>query len=182
MTKLTRQIICDTCEGEGECMQAKLYPNGHHEVIDTCPDCDGTGYITLKEKTMDVITLLQLDAGARLYECRYNSSDKASTYTFKTFDTYEVGDFAFVLPAGHGGKDYAEVVRIVGEGEFSESVEYKWLCGPCVLPDMKAGEALDASARRKIAIGQAIEAAKSSAAHMSKADYVPAPRLTNNEK
>ncbi|WP_428743121.1 hypothetical protein [Tenacibaculum sp.] len=37
--------VCETCNGEGETMIAKLYPSGHTEVTDTCPDCDGGGYI-----------------------------------------------------------------------------------------------------------------------------------------
>lgn len=36
--------FCETCNGEGETMVAKLYPSGHTEVTDTCPDCNGTGF------------------------------------------------------------------------------------------------------------------------------------------
>jgi len=169
-------VECERCDGEGEWMQ--------NEFIDTCPDCDGKGFIIITENNMeiDVITLLQLDAGAKLYTCKYTNNPKSKTYTFKSFDTYEPGDFAFVLPSGQGEPEFAKVVRIEGEGEFAEGIAYRWLCGPAVLPDMNAGGNLDASARRKIAIGKALEAAKATAAHMTAADYVPAARLSAPDK
>lgn len=37
--------LCDTCEGVGTTMIAKMYPTGHAEVTDTCPDCDGEGQV-----------------------------------------------------------------------------------------------------------------------------------------
>jgi hypothetical protein len=42
--------FCETCNGEGETMIAKLYPSGHTEVIDTCPDCNGTGFSNNPDK------------------------------------------------------------------------------------------------------------------------------------
>ena len=36
--------FCETCNGEGVTMIGKLYPSGHTEVTDTCPDCNGTGF------------------------------------------------------------------------------------------------------------------------------------------
>lgn len=38
-------IECETCNGEGQVMVAKLYPSGHTEVNETCPDCNGDGII-----------------------------------------------------------------------------------------------------------------------------------------
>lgn len=47
--------FCETCNGEGETMVAKLYPSGHTEVTDTCPDCNGTGFTNNVDKiTSDV--------------------------------------------------------------------------------------------------------------------------------
>jgi len=44
--------LCEMCGGEGTTMIAKMYPTGHTEVIDTCPDCDGEGQIELDEPAM----------------------------------------------------------------------------------------------------------------------------------
>jgi hypothetical protein len=38
-------IECETCNGEGQVMVAKLYPSGHTEVNETCTDCNGDGII-----------------------------------------------------------------------------------------------------------------------------------------
>jgi hypothetical protein len=38
-------IECETCNGEGQVMVGKLYPSGHTEVNETCPDCNGDGFI-----------------------------------------------------------------------------------------------------------------------------------------
>lgn len=47
--------FCETCNGEGETMVGKLYPSGHREVTDTCPDCNGTGFTNNVDKiTSDV--------------------------------------------------------------------------------------------------------------------------------
>ena len=98
-------IECERCDGEGEWMQ--------NEFIDTCPDCDGKGFIITTEKNMeiDVITLLQLDAGAKLYTACYAAGPRRETYTFKSFDTYKPGDFAFVLPSGQVEPEFAKVVH-----------------------------------------------------------------------
>jgi len=170
-------IECERCDGKG-------VGCNRYGFLDTCPDCNGQGFIITTEKNMeiDVITLLQLDAGAKLYTARYAAGPRRKTYTFKSFDTYEPGDFAFVLPSGQVEPEFAKVVRIEGPGEFAEGTTYRWLCGPAVLPDMNAGDNLDASARRKIAIGRALEAAKAATAHMSAADYVPAARLSAPDK
>ncbi len=39
--------LCDTCEGVGTTMIAKMYPTGHAEVTDTCPDCEGEGQVEI---------------------------------------------------------------------------------------------------------------------------------------
>lgn len=123
---------------------------------------------------MDTITLLQIDAGCHLYECSYSAAPKAQRYAFKSFQPYNVGDYAFVLPSGVNERDHARVVRVEGPAEFSEEIErYRWLCGPVVLPDMQEGERIDTNARRKIALGGAIAAAKASAAGLTLEDYTP---------
>lgn len=178
-----REILCETCLGEGQTMVAKLYPSGHAEVWDTCPDCKGEGTIE-KEMNMDTITLLQIDAGCKLYSCTFSSSTGAKRYTFKSFETYAPGEFALVLSAGQNEHHHAQVVRVEGEGEFSEEIpQYRWLCGRITLPDMLEGERIDATARRKIAIGSAITAAKAVAIGLTVADYTPqkieAPKETS---
>ena len=45
--------FCETCNGEGETMVGKLYPSGHREVTDTCPDCNGTGFNNIDKITSD---------------------------------------------------------------------------------------------------------------------------------
>ena len=45
--------FCETCNGEGETMVGKLYPSGHTEVTDTCPDCNGTGFNNIDKITSD---------------------------------------------------------------------------------------------------------------------------------
>ena len=42
-----REIECETCDGIGTVMIAKLYPNGHCEVNEDCPDCGGSGVIEI---------------------------------------------------------------------------------------------------------------------------------------
>lgn len=37
--------LCCTCEGAGTTMIAKMYPTGHTEVTEECPDCDGEGQV-----------------------------------------------------------------------------------------------------------------------------------------
>lgn len=37
--------LCDTCEGVGTTLMAKMYPTGHTEVIEECPDCNGEGQV-----------------------------------------------------------------------------------------------------------------------------------------
>jgi hypothetical protein len=44
---------CEDCNGTGEVMIAKLYPNGHTEVSETCPSCNGEGFLETKTKTME---------------------------------------------------------------------------------------------------------------------------------
>lgn len=39
--------LCDTCEGAGTVMTAKMYPTGHTEVTEAYQDCDGEGQIEI---------------------------------------------------------------------------------------------------------------------------------------
>jgi hypothetical protein len=39
---------CENCNGEGTVMVAKLYPNGHTEVNESCTECDGSGEIEME--------------------------------------------------------------------------------------------------------------------------------------
>lgn len=43
--ELVEDPICETCNGTGQVMTAKLYPTGHCEVDEDCPDCDGNEFI-----------------------------------------------------------------------------------------------------------------------------------------
>lgn len=40
---------CENCNGTGEVMEGKLYPNGHTEVNVECPECKGLGEIDFPE-------------------------------------------------------------------------------------------------------------------------------------
>lgn len=44
-TSSTNEDFCENCNGTGTTMIAKLYPNGHTEVNETCKQCDGNGII-----------------------------------------------------------------------------------------------------------------------------------------
>ncbi len=48
--ELVEEPICETCNGTGQVMTAKLYPTGHTEVNEDCPDCDGSGFIDTEIK------------------------------------------------------------------------------------------------------------------------------------
>jgi len=39
--------LCPDCDGEGETMVAKLYPNGHTEVMEECALCSGFGDVII---------------------------------------------------------------------------------------------------------------------------------------
>ena len=41
--------LCETCEGVGTVMMAKMYPTGHIEVTEECPDCNGEGQLEIDE-------------------------------------------------------------------------------------------------------------------------------------
>lgn len=41
---LENTIECEECSGTGQVMIAKLYPNGHTEVNETCSNCNGDGF------------------------------------------------------------------------------------------------------------------------------------------
>lgn len=37
--------VCEDCQGIGRVIEAKLYPSGHTEVWETCPNCNGEGFL-----------------------------------------------------------------------------------------------------------------------------------------
>lgn len=39
---------CENCCGDGQIMTAHLYPGGHTECIETCPECKGEGQIEIE--------------------------------------------------------------------------------------------------------------------------------------
>ena len=43
ITDIIKYIVCPSCGGTGEQMVAKLYPQGHTEVWESCDFCDGEG-------------------------------------------------------------------------------------------------------------------------------------------
>jgi hypothetical protein len=43
--------LCESCKGEGTTMIARMYPTGHTECTEECPDCDGEGQIELAPAT-----------------------------------------------------------------------------------------------------------------------------------
>lgn len=45
-------IECEECNGTGEVMIAKLYPNGHTEVNEECPICGGEGIIDKPKQSL----------------------------------------------------------------------------------------------------------------------------------
>lgn len=38
-------IECEECSGTGTVMTFSLYPNGHTEILEECPECGGEGEI-----------------------------------------------------------------------------------------------------------------------------------------
>ena len=40
----TSERDCEECN-DGKVMVAKLYPSGHSEALEDCPECDGTGIV-----------------------------------------------------------------------------------------------------------------------------------------
>ena len=63
------ETICETCNGTGQVMVAKLYPSGHTEVKEDCPDCNGTGYIETKSDN----SIPKFEVG-KWYKCSCNSN------------------------------------------------------------------------------------------------------------
>lgn len=41
--------LCDSCKGKGTTMVARMYPTGHTECTEECPDCDGEGQVELDD-------------------------------------------------------------------------------------------------------------------------------------
>lgn len=41
--------LCENCEGVGTHMVARMYPTGHTECTEECPDCGGEGQIEIDE-------------------------------------------------------------------------------------------------------------------------------------
>ena len=58
--------VCETCMGTGEVMIGKLYPTGHTEVTEICPDCNGNGTInTSIERWAEGTYVVALENGIR---------------------------------------------------------------------------------------------------------------------
>ena len=77
------ETICETCNGTGQVMVAKLYPSGHTEVKEDCPDCNGTGYIETKSDN----NIPKFEVG-KWYKCSCNSNYyRCSGYNDKYFES-----------------------------------------------------------------------------------------------
>lgn len=75
--------FCETCNGEGETMVGKLYPSGHIEVTDTCPDCNGTGFTNNVNK----ITSNEFKKGEYIVLIDYSPSF-STNYIYKQRENY----------------------------------------------------------------------------------------------
>lgn len=76
--------FCETCNGEGETMVGKLYPSGHTEVTDTCPDCNGTGF----NNNIDKIQLEEFKKGEYIVITDNYSGGFCTNYIYKQREDY----------------------------------------------------------------------------------------------
>lgn len=105
--------ICETCNGEGVGMVGKLYPSGHTEVMEDCPDCNGLGYI---ESEIDGT----FKEGILI---------KGEFYNLPGYAIFEAGKKGYI---GSGGRDWRPTCDNNWEGSKKDFVpatplEKKWV-------------------------------------------------------
>lgn len=123
---------------------------------------------------LDVITMLQLEAGLRLYSCVYQKFDAASQrlqnyketgypetrYLFKSFEKCCANELWFVPNRTKNSMVIVRIVEEVGVESMRPGIEYTWLVAPAPLEAFSKGLKLDATMKRQIEMGRAVEQAK----------------------
>lgn len=130
---------------------------------------------------VDVVSLIQLDAGAKLVEVKFFSASGLSSkaYTYKTDLLLSVGDVVLV----QSGQGFG-VARVVNTEnvELTNGAQHKWIITVIEKHIIDRYKDLDQNLRKKLAMGKAIQEAKSfaEASGLSLESESVMPRLDYN--
>lgn len=120
----------------------------------------------------DVITLLQIDEGARLVKTkginRTTGKPHGKALTFKTvMDDLQDGDGVLVR-RGDGGLEVRIVCDSEEDTEQQVNVTYQWIVDRVDMDKIRRYSKLDNEIRKRISRGKAIEAARAALGEMNK--------------
>jgi hypothetical protein len=128
----------------------------------------------------DTVTLLQIEAGARILKVRFENSDKPYHYKSEVSypeDTYLLIDY----PNRHFQFAVVRVLEDVTDNfEIQDGVEYRWIYGHAADPiphNAPSNDKIDAAARKKLRLSSAISEARA-VALMSGIDSLAIGMLT----
>ncbi len=128
---ITTEATCETCGGEGRVMEMKLYPSGPCEVTDTCPDCNGDGYIeeetevkepTRSERYVKTMQFFEQLREPERSEAIVNYNEGRSGH--EPDNLFDALNFAFNWENSNEGNDYwNEIARLIERNTYFKEPE-----------------------------------------------------------